>query len=74
MEQKLLSIFNTILQNKDKTPLENLNRTLTLREDLGLDSLDLAELTVRIESEFDVDVFKDGFVNSIDEIMVKLNS
>lgn len=43
-----------------------------LREDLGLDSLDLATLTAKIEDLYGVDIFETGFVNTIGEILVKL--
>ena len=39
---------------------------------LGFTSFDLAELTVRIEDEFDIDIFEDGLVNTVGEIFVKL--
>ena len=45
-----------------------------LRNDIGLDSLDLAELTVRIEAEFDIDIFENGIVNTVGEVIDKLNS
>jgi len=38
-----------------------------------LDSLDLAELTVRLEEEFGVDVFEDGIVETVEEILTKLS-
>ena len=44
-----------------------------LREDLAFTSFDLAELTVKIEDEFDVDIFEDGLVNTIGEIYAKLS-
>lgn len=43
-----------------------------LKEDLNFDSFDLAELTVKIEEEFGVDIFEDGLVNSVHEIYAKL--
>ena len=55
--EKLLSIINTVLENRGKTTVASINADTSLRNDLGLDSLDLAELTVRIESEYDVDIF-----------------
>lgn len=45
-----------------------------LRNDIGFDSLDLAELTVRIEAECDIDIFEDGIVNTVGEILEKLES
>ena len=44
-----------------------------LREDLAFTSFDLAELTVKIEDEFDIDIFEDGLVNTIGEIYAKLS-
>ena len=41
--------------------------------DLAFTSFDLAELTVKIEDEFDIDIFEDGLVNTIGEIYAKLS-
>ena len=49
-----------------------LKSTDNLRDDLELTSFDLAELTVKIEDEFDVDIFEDGLVSTVGEIFVKL--
>ena len=43
-----------------------------LRESIGFTSFDLAELTVRIEDEFNVDIFEDGIISTIGEIYEKL--
>jgi len=72
MEQKLVPIFNNILKKKNKPVMNSLDPNLLLRDDLGFDSLDLAELTVRIEDQFGVDIFEDGFVTSVEEIIDKL--
>ena len=56
------------------TPVASLNETDNLRNDLGLTSFDLAELTVRIEDEFDIDIFEDGLVNTIGEVYAKLEA
>ncbi|MFH0735706.1 MAG: phosphopantetheine-binding protein [bacterium] len=74
MEQKILEIINTILNNRSKRKITKLNSDTHLRNDIGFDSLDLAELTVRIEAEYDVDIFEDGIVNTVSEIMEKLNN
>lgn len=71
---KLLGIINMIKDNKDEKKLTNLTEEMNLREDIGFDSLDLAELTVRIEKEFDVDVFEGGLVNTIKEIIEKIRN
>lgn len=72
MEKKLLEIINVILNKKEKS-INELVASYSLRKDLGMDSLDLAELTVRIEDEFDVDIFEDGVIDTISEVMDKVN-
>ena len=72
MEQKVLSIINEIRKAKNLAILEKLNVEDNLRNNLEFTSFDLAELTVRIEDEFDVDIFEDGLVNTIGEIYAKL--
>jgi acyl carrier protein len=70
--EKLLIIINTVLKNRGKALITTISENSNLRNDIGFDSLDLAELTVRIEAEFDVDVFEDGIVNTIGEILKKI--
>lgn len=69
---KLLSIVNVVLKNRGKNEVSLVTKNSSLRDDLGLDSLDLAELTVRIEVEYDVDIFEDGVVTTIGEILAKI--
>jgi len=73
MEEKVKGIINKILERKKIQPLKELNYGLSLRNDLDMDSLDLAELTVRIEDEFGIDVFEDGIIDTIGEIMERIN-
>lgn len=73
MEQKILSIINEILAAKSLEPVAELKEGTRLREDLGLTSFDLAELTVKIEDEFDIDIFEDGLVSTIGETYAKLS-
>ena len=72
MEQKVLSIINEIRKAKNLAILEKLNAEDNLHNNLEFTSFDLAELTVKIEDEFDVDIFEDGLVNTIGEIYAKL--
>ena len=74
MNERILEIMNTVLENRTKETLTSINSGLHLRDDIGFDSLDLAELTVRIEAEYDIDIFEDGIVNTVGEILDKLNS
>lgn len=68
----LLEIINEMREENDQEVLDRLEPTMDLRDDLNFDSLMLAELTVRLEDEFDVDVFEDGIVQTIGEIEEKL--
>lgn len=68
----MLTIINEVRTHKKLPPLANLRSEMRLREDVGLTSLDLAELTVRIEEAFGVDVFADGLVSTVGEIKAKL--
>ncbi len=72
MEEQVLSIINDIRKSKRLNVLDALKETDNLRTDLNLTSFDLAELTVRIEDEFGVDIFEEGIVNTIGEIYGRL--
>lgn len=72
LENKLKEFINIILEKKEEKPIESIDRDLSLREDLGFDSLDLAELTVRIEDEYNVDIFEDGIVDKVGDIIDKI--
>lgn len=72
MQEKLLSIINSIKKNKFEDTVSEISPEQRLREDLNFDSFDLAELTVKIEEEFGVDIFENGLANTIDEIYTKL--
>jgi len=72
MIESLLNIVNIVLANRGKKMANSISPTSNLRYDLGFDSLDLAELTVRIEADYDVDIFEGGIVNTIGEILEKI--
>lgn len=72
METKVLEIINYIRVGKGLSMLECINNSDKLRDDIEFTSFDLAELTVRIEDEFDIDIFEDGLVLTVGEIYEKL--
>lgn len=74
MEEKLLLIINLVRAAKGLEKLSVISFVDNLRDDLGFTSFDLAELTVRIEDEFDIDIFEDGLVNTVGEIYTILKS
>jgi acyl carrier protein len=69
---ELLEIINEIREDAGRNPVATIHDQLRLREDLELDSLELAVLTVRIEAAFGVDVFERGMINTVGEILRKL--
>lgn len=75
MNQKseLLSIINHILLSKGKAEMSSIHSNMNLKNDLGFDSFDLAELTVRIEDIFSVDIFSNGLIYTIGEIEILLS-
>ena len=66
MQTKVLEVINDIRASKNMEAVVTLNEGDKLRDDLG-------ELTVRIEDEFDIDIFEDGLVNTVGEIYAKLS-
>ncbi|MGE4170318.1 MAG: DUF1493 family protein [Candidatus Margulisiibacteriota bacterium] len=70
-EDRVIAIINDILEMKD-LPQITYSPDLKLKEDIGLDSLDLAELTVKLEKEFSVDIFADAIVQTLGEVIGKL--
>lgn len=69
---KLIKIINTVLENRGKEKVTSINELSNLRNEIGFDSLDLAELTVRIEAEFEVDIFEEGIVVTVGDILKKI--
>jgi len=72
-EAKLKKIILEILE-EDSIALESpITRESHLKDHIGLDSLGLAMLTVKLEDEFGIDVFEDGLVFTVSDILDKLN-
>ena len=72
MEKKILQIINKVLENNSQKKVESIDSETNLWNDIGLDSLGLAELTVLIEAEFDIDIFENGIITTVGEIFEKL--
>jgi acyl carrier protein len=67
-------VVNDILRLKGEPTVDSLSEDLSLSDDLGFESLDLADLTVRLEDRHGVDVFADGVVDTIGEVLTQLRS
>jgi acyl carrier protein len=73
MEEKIIKCINNILENKDFKEKIIISNDTNLRDDLGFDSFDLAELTVLLEEETGIDIFEKGVIYTFQEIKQKLN-
>ena len=72
MKETLLIIINEILEEKNEQRLDALNEGISLRKDLGFDSMDLALLTAKLDEECGVDIFEDGIIDTVEEVLKKL--
>jgi acyl carrier protein len=66
------SIIDELLRESGKPMLNGFGSGTRLRDDLGLNSLELAILTVRIESVYQVDVFEQGLVATVGEVAERI--
>ena len=71
LENKVKNIITDLIEDNDleSIDIENISSSTHLVDDLGLDSLNLAQLTVMIESEFGVDIFEKRIIRSFGEII-----
>lgn len=73
MSDPVVSAVNAVRDNLDLTAVESLDDSLSLRRDLGMDSLALAELGVRLEDATGVDVFAKRVVDTVGEVREELD-
>ncbi|WP_405208889.1 acyl carrier protein [Aquimarina sp. LLG6339-5] len=71
MKETVISYIKEILEEQNKETKLEITEDSNLR-DLGLSSYDLASLTVKIEDEYDIDIFEDGVVLTVGEIITIL--
>ena len=73
-EDRVKKIIISIIKENDLPMVEytDITNDTILTDDLGFDSFNLAQLTVEIESEFDVDIFENGVILTYGEILVQL--
>ena len=69
MLNKVIDIIIELLEDQDRTIERSELELDTNLRDLGLVSMDMAALTVMIEDKFDIDIFEDGIVLTIREIV-----
>ena len=72
--EKIKIIINEILTDSGRESLDKIEPDQNLMDDIGLDSLDLATLTVKIEQEFEIDIFENGIVSTVKQIIDQIES
>lgn len=72
MDDPVKEAVDAVRANLGMPPLAGLEDRCSLRDDLGFDSLALAELTVRIEDATGVDVFAGGIVATVGAVRARL--
>lgn len=73
MKEKVIEIIHNLLKENDiQINIVEINELTSLTTDLGLDSFNLAQLTVEIESEFGIDIFESGVVFNVGDVLNKL--
>jgi acyl carrier protein len=73
MKKSLKEIINEIQEENNIKITDTLNDNDDLINDIGLDSLDLAQLTVIIEDIYGVDIFEKKIIRKIHEIKELIN-
>ena len=70
IKEKVIEIILNIQKENDiENSVNEINDSTSLTNDLGLDSFNLAQLTVEIESEFGVDIFENGVISNVGDIL-----
>ena len=69
---KKLLIINEINDLNGKNQIQELKPDMRLMDDIGLDSLDLAQLTVIIEDRYGVDIFEDEIITTVEQTLEKM--
>ncbi len=73
MEEKVVKIIIKLMQENDvDASHKNIDENTKFSDDLGLDSFNLAQLTVLIESEFGIDIFENGIITTVGDIFKQL--
>ncbi|MEM0966541.1 MAG: acyl carrier protein [Verrucomicrobiota bacterium] len=72
MSDPVVDAINTVRENLDLPAISDLDDAAQLRRDLGMDSLALAELGVRLEDATGIDVFSNRVVETVGDIRVEL--
>ena len=74
MEEIKKILIKVLEQNHNEIKVLEITEQSHLRDDLGLDSFDLALLTVLIEDKFGIDIFEKEIIQTVGEIIKKIEN
>ena len=73
ISKTILKIIKSIVKKKKQNiEMSTIKEDDSLTRTFGMDSLDLAEFTVRIEDIYKVDVFEDSIIDTIGEVIARI--
>lgn len=70
--EKLITILNDLLNSIGGKPIEKLEPSLNLKQDLEIDSISYAVLLVNIENEFGIKISSEGRAETLGDLMERL--
>ena len=70
---KVKEIIITIFENNELEINNIIMLSTSLKDELEMDSIMMAELSVRLEDEFGMDVFENGILYTMEEILQKIS-
>lgn len=72
-EKTVMQVVNEIREANGLPAVDDIfGHDFDLRKDLELASIDLAVLTARLEDLYEIDIFEDGIVQTVDEVVGRL--
>ena len=74
ISKKVIKIILNIIEENDINSIafEDISEKSILTDDLGLDSFNLAQLTVEIEEEFGIDIFENQIPTTVKDILKQI--
>ncbi|WP_251963766.1 hypothetical protein [Salinibacter ruber] len=74
VKNKVIKEIKKLRKSKNQKEIEEYTHEMKLTDEMGLNSFDLAELTVKLEDIFGVDIFEDENPETLGHIINKIKS
>lgn len=69
LETKVKEIILGLIKEHDIESQTDISEHHNLKDDLGFDSINMVHLVVKIEDEFDIDIFSEGKISTVFELI-----